>query len=60
MKLVIVIALVLAIVALRLAIPPWPAFLKMGVNRQWGKRTTLALFAIALAGAAVAIVLSRL
>jgi hypothetical protein len=60
MKLVVIIALVLAIVALRLAIPPWPNFLKMGIDRRWSKRTTVALFAIALAGAAVAIVISRL
>jgi len=59
MKLLIIIALVLAIVALRLAIPPWPNFLKMGIDRRWGKRTTVALFAIALAAAAVAIVISR-
>ena len=60
MKLVIIIALVVATVALRLAIPPWPDFLKMGTNRRWSKRTTVALFVIALAGAAVAIVISRL
>lgn len=60
MKPVIVIALVLAIVALRLAVPPWPSFLRMGIDRRWSKRTTAALFAIAVAGAAVAIVISRL
>ena len=60
MKQVIVVALVLAIVALRLAIPPWPNFLRMGTDRRWSKRTTVALFAIALVGAAVAIVISRL
>lgn len=60
MKVVIVIALVLAIVALRLAIPPWPNFLKMGSDRGWSKRTTVTLFSIALAGAVVAIVMSRL
>jgi hypothetical protein len=59
MKLVIVIALVLAILVLRLAIPPWPNFLKMATDRHWGKRTTVALFAIALAAATVAVVISR-
>jgi Mn2+/Fe2+ NRAMP family transporter len=59
MKLVIVIALVLAIVAVRLAIPPWPNFLKMVADRRWSKRTTVALFAIALVGATVAVVISK-
>jgi hypothetical protein len=60
MQVVIVIALVLALVILRLTIPPWPNFLRMGNDRRWSKRTTVGLFAIALAAAAVAIVISRL
>jgi len=60
MKLIITIAVVLAIVALRLTIPPWPNFLKMSTDRRWGKRAAVVLFAIALAGAAAAIVISRL
>jgi len=60
MKAIGVIALVLALVALRLTIPPWPNFLRMGNDRRWSKRTTLTLFAIALAAAAVAIAMARL
>jgi hypothetical protein len=60
MKLVILVALVLAIVAIRLAIPPWPNFLKVGIDRRWSERTTVALFAIAVVGAALVIVISRL
>jgi hypothetical protein len=59
MKFLIVIVVVVALVALRLTVPPWPNFLKLSSSRQWSRKTTVALFAIALAGAAAAIVISR-
>ena len=58
MALAITIALVVVLVALRLTAPPWPNFLKMGLER-WGKKTTVALFAIALTGAAMVLLISR-
>jgi len=58
MALAITIALVVVLVAVRLAVPPWPNFVKMGMER-WGNRTTVVLFAIALVGAAAALVISR-
>lgn len=59
MALAITIALVMVLVAIRLTMPPWPNFLKMGSDRGWSKKTTVVLFAVALAGAAIAIVVSR-
>jgi predicted PurR-regulated permease PerM len=52
------IVLVIALVAVRLLIPPVPWLLKMGIDR-WGKRSTMMLCAISLAGAAVVILISR-
>jgi len=59
MKLAIIIALAVGLVAIRLTLAPWPAVIKMSIDR-WGKRTTAVLFAIALAGLGVAIVIARL
>ena len=59
MAFAIAVALVVVLVAVRLTMPPWPNYLKMGTER-WGKQTTVVLFAIALAGAAIAIIVSRL
>lgn len=58
MALVLTIALVVVIVALRLLVPPVPGLLKIGLER-WGKRTTIILFSISLIGAALAIFVSR-
>jgi hypothetical protein len=58
MALVLTIALVVVLVALRLLVPPVPGLLKMGLER-WGKRITVILFAISLIGAVLAIVISR-
>jgi hypothetical protein len=60
MKVVIVIALVLAFVALRRTIPPWLDFVRTGHDQRWSTGTTVARLAIALAVAAVAFVISRL
>ena len=56
MALVLTIALVILIVALRLLVPPVPGLIKTGLER-WGKRTTIMLFAISLIGAALAILI---
>jgi hypothetical protein len=58
MALVLTIAFVLVVVALRLLSPPVPGLLKISLER-WGKRSTIMLFAISLSGAAVAIFISR-
>jgi hypothetical protein len=60
MALAITIAVVVVLVAVRLTMPPWPNFLKMGSDRGWSKKTTIVLFAVAAVGAAIAIVASRL
>jgi len=60
MALAITIAVVVVLVAVRLTMPPWPNFLKMGSERGWSKKATVVLVAVALAGAAIAIVVSRL
>jgi hypothetical protein len=53
-----VIALIVALVALRLSIPPVPGLLKTGLKR-WGTRTTVLLCSVSLFGAAAVIILSR-
>jgi len=58
MALAITIALVVVLVAVRLTMPPWPNFVKLGMER-WSKQTTVVLFAIALVGAAAVLVISR-
>jgi hypothetical protein len=58
MALVLTIAFVVVVVALRLLVPPVPGLIKIGLER-WGKRSTAILFAISLIGAAVAIFISR-
>ena len=58
MALAITIAVVVVLVAVRLTMPPWPNFVKVGMER-WGKKTTVALFAVAAIGAAIAIIASR-
>jgi hypothetical protein len=58
MALVLTIAVVVVVVALRLLVPPVPGLLKISLER-WGKRSTIMLFAISLIGAAVAIFISR-
>ncbi len=58
MALVLTIALVIALVAVRLLIPPVPGLLKTYVER-WGNRTTIMLCAISLVGAALLILISK-
>jgi len=58
MALAITIAVVVLLVALRLTAPPWPNFVKMGLER-WGKKTTVVLFAVALTGAAMVLLIAR-
>ncbi|MBV8867284.1 MAG: hypothetical protein JO210_17945 [Acidobacteriaceae bacterium] len=58
MALVLTIALVVVLVALRLFVPPVPGLLKMSLQR-WGKRITVMLFATSLIGAVLAIVVLR-
>jgi hypothetical protein len=58
MALVLTIALVVALVAVRLLIPPVPGLLKIGIER-WGKRSTIMLCAISLTGAVLVILISR-
>jgi hypothetical protein len=53
-----VIALIVALVALRLSMPPVPGLLKTGLKR-WGTRTTVLLFSVSLVCAVAAIFLSR-
>lgn len=55
---VLTIAVIVALVALRLLIPPVPGLLKIGIDR-WGERGTIALCAISLIGAALVILISR-
>jgi hypothetical protein len=57
MALFLTIALVFALIAVRLLIPPVPGLLKTYVDR-WGKRTTVMLCAISLVGAALLILIS--
>jgi hypothetical protein len=58
MALALTIALVIALVAVRLLVPPVPGLLKTYVER-WGKRTTIMLCAISLVGAALLILISK-
>lgn len=58
MALAIAIAVVVMLVALRLTAPPWPNFLKLGLEK-WGKRTTIVLFGVSLTGAAILLLISR-
>jgi hypothetical protein len=58
MALVLTIALIAVLVAVRLLIPPVPGLLKIGVER-WGKRTTIMLCAVSLIGAVLVIFISR-
>jgi hypothetical protein len=58
MALLLTIALVVVLVAVRLLIPPVPGLLKIGVE-QWGKRSTIMLCAISLVGAVLVILISR-
>lgn len=57
MALLATIVLIVLLVAVRLLIPPVPQFAKL--SRTFGKRTTVLLCSLAIAGAAVLIVLSR-
>jgi hypothetical protein len=58
MALAVTIALIAALVALRLFLPPVPGLLQTSVKR-WGKRTTLTLCTVSLAVAALVILISR-
>jgi hypothetical protein len=58
MALVATIALIVVLVAFRLFLPPVPGLLKTYVDR-WGKRSTIMLCAVAHAGAALMIMISR-
>jgi len=58
MALALTIALIIALVAVRLLIPPVPGLLKTVIDR-WGKRSTIMLCAISLIGAALVIILRR-
>lgn len=58
MPLLATVALVIALVALRLLLPPVPAFWST-YSRRWGKRTMILLCSMSLAGAAVLIFFSR-
>jgi len=58
MALVLTIALVVILVAVRLLIPPVPGLLKTSMNRL-GKRNTVMLCAVSLAAAVVAILISK-
>jgi len=57
MALAVTIAIVLVVVTIRLLLPPVPGFIA-SFSRRWGKRTTVVLCAISLAGAALAIFVS--
>jgi hypothetical protein len=58
MALVLTIAVIIALVGVRLMLPPVPGLLKNYASR-WGKRTTIVLCAVSLTGAALAIFISR-
>lgn len=58
MALVLTIALIVVLVAVRLLITPVPGLLKMGIGRL-GKRSTIMLCAISLVGAVLVILISR-
>ena len=58
MALVLTIAFVILLVALRVLVPPVPGLLKTGLER-WGKRSTITLVAISFIGAVLAILISR-
>lgn len=59
MRSAVTVAIILALVAFRLILPPFPQIIKTYADR-WGKRTTMMLCAVALAGAALMIIVSRL
>lgn len=52
-----IVALVVALVALRLLVTPFPALPR--IAKRFGTRTTVILCSVAVAGAVVAIALSR-
>ena len=58
MRSVVTIAIILALVAFRFILPPFPRVIKTYAEK-WGKRTTIMLFAVALAGGALLIIISR-
>ena len=58
MALPLTIALIVVLVLVRLLVPPVPGLLKMS-NDRFGKRSTIILCAVALAGAVVLIIVSR-
>ena len=58
MALPITIALIVVLVAIRLLLPPAPGLLKSSIERL-GKRTTMMLCAISLAGATLMVLISR-
>jgi len=58
MALPITIALVVILVAIRLLLPPVPGLLKTSIDRL-GKKTTMMLCAISLAGATLMVLISR-
>jgi hypothetical protein len=58
MALLLTIALIVALVAVRLLIPPVPGLLKTGAVR-WGKRSTIMLCAISLIAAALVVLISN-
>jgi hypothetical protein len=58
MALLVTIALVVVLVVARLMVPPVPGLVKISIDR-WGKRNTVALFAISLAAAFIVILVAR-
>jgi hypothetical protein len=52
-----IIAVVILLVAFRLLVSPFPAFSRL--SKRFGTRTTVVLCSIAIAGAVVAIAVSR-
>lgn len=58
MRSAVTIAIIGALVAFRLILPPFPRIIKTYAER-WGKRTTITLCAVALVGGALMIIISR-
>lgn len=58
MALILPMSVIALVIVIRLFFPPVPGLLKVGEER-WGKRTTILLSAVSLAGAAALIVMSR-
>jgi hypothetical protein len=58
MNYAVTIAIIVALVAFRLILPPFPRVIKNYADR-WGKRTTITLCAVALVGGALMIIISR-